>query len=60
MISKGKCTWTKPIEIVRIADEGRRRHWLDEVSGNKSRGRGYAVGTLANGDEMYVRTQVSQ
>ena len=44
----------------RTADEGRRRHWLDEVSGNKSRGHGYAVGTLANGDEMYVRTQGSQ
>lgn len=32
---------------------------FDEVRGKKSRGHGYVVGILANGDEMYVRTQGS-
>ena len=32
---------------------------FDEVSGDKSTGHGYVVGTMANGDKMYVRTQGS-
>ena len=32
---------------------------FDEVHGNKSQGHGYVVGTMANGDKMYVRIQGS-
>jgi len=32
---------------------------FEEVSGDKSTGHGYVVGTMANGDKMYVRTQGS-
>jgi len=59
MISKGKCTWTRPMEIVGTQTKEDVGTGFDEVVGNKSRGHGYVVGTLANGDKMYVRTQGS-
>jgi hypothetical protein len=59
MISKGKCTWTKPMEIAGTRTKEDVGTGFDEVSGNKSHGHSYVVGTLANGDKMHVRTQGS-
>jgi hypothetical protein len=58
-ISKGKCTWTKPMEIAGTQTKQDVGTAFDEITGNKSHGHGYVVGTLASGDEMYVRTQGS-
>jgi len=46
MIAKGKCTWTKPLEIAGTQVK-------DDI------GTGYVVNTWANGDKSYVRTQGS-
>jgi hypothetical protein len=51
MISKGKCSWTKPPEIAGTQTK-------EDVGTNFS-GHGYVVGTLASGDKMYVRIQGS-
>jgi hypothetical protein len=59
MISKGKCTWTKPMEIAGTETKEDVGTVVDDINGNKSHGHGYVVGTLASGDKMYVRTQGS-
>ena|SRR5215471_14206506 len=59
MISKGKCTWTKPMEIAGTQTKEDVGTGFDEVVGKRSRGHSYVVGTLANGNEMYVRTRGS-
>lgn len=59
MIAKGKCTWTVPMEIAGTKATEDIGTGFDEVSGNKSRGHSYVVGTLANGDKTYVRAQGS-
>jgi len=59
MISKGACTWTKPMEIAGTQTKDDAGANFDEITGDKSHGHGYVVGTLANGDKMYVRTQAT-
>lgn len=59
MISQGKCTWTKPMEIAGTQTKEDLGTNFDEVRGNKSQGHGYVVGTMANGDTMYVHIQGS-
>ena len=55
VISQGKCTWTKPVEIGGI--QSKEGVWTDsaEVSGDTSRYRGYYMDTMANGDKVYYR-----
>lgn len=57
MISKGKCSWKKPMEIAGTQTKEDIGTGFDEIRGSRSNGHGYVVGTLANGDKMYVRTQ---
>jgi len=59
MISKGKCSWTKPMEIAGTQTKEDIGTNFDDVHGNKSQAHGYVVGTLANGDKMYVHIQGS-
>ena len=59
MIAKGKCTWTKPMEIAGTQTKEDICTGFDEISGAKSRGNGYEIGTWTNGDKSYVRTQGS-
>jgi hypothetical protein len=59
MLSKGKCTWSKPMEIAGTQTKEDVGTGFDELHGNKSQGHGYVIGTMANGDKMYVRTQGS-
>jgi len=46
-ISKGKCTWTKPMEIAGTQTKDDDGTNFEEVSGDKSTGHGYVVGTMA-------------
>jgi hypothetical protein len=54
-ISKGKCTWTKPMKIAGTQTKEDDGTNFDDVKGDLSAGLGYVVGTMDNGDKMYVR-----
>jgi len=56
-ISKGKCTWTKPMKIAGTQTKEDDGTDFDDVKGGRSAGLGYVVGTMDNGDKMYVRIQ---
>jgi len=56
-ISKGKCTWTKPMKIAGTQTKEDDGTNFDDVKGGRSAGLGYVVGTMDNGDKMYVRIQ---
>lgn len=56
VISQSKCTWTKPMSIANIqTKEDIVTNW-DETFSSGARVRGYAVGTMANGDKFIART----
>ena len=59
MISKGKCTWTKPMKIAGTQTKEDDGTNFDEVNGDRSTGHGYVVGTMDNGDKMHVSIQSS-
>ena len=59
VISQMKCTWTKSLEIAGLQSKEEVDTSFGEVSGNRSHGQGYAVGTMTNGDKYYGRTQDS-
>jgi hypothetical protein len=59
VISQTKCTWTKSFEIAGVQSKEHVYTSFIEVSGNRSRDQGYAVGTMTNGDKYYVRSQDS-
>jgi hypothetical protein len=59
MISKGKCTWTKPMKIAGTQTKEDDGTNFDELDGDRTRGHGYVVGTMDNGDKMYVSIQSS-
>ena len=56
-LAKSNCTWTKPIEMAGLAAKDGVDTEFDDMTGNNSRGSGYFVGTMANGDKFYVRYQ---
>jgi hypothetical protein len=58
-IVKGGCTWTKPMEIAGTQTKEDTGTGFDEISGTKSGGNGYVIGTWTKGDKSYVRTQGS-
>jgi hypothetical protein len=58
-IAEGKCTWTKPLEIAGTKSKDDIGTGFGDVTGNKSQEHGYVVGTWANGDKSFVRTQGS-
>ncbi len=60
MITKGSCTWTKPIEIEGVAGKTAAVTQFIEVRGNRGRGHGYVVNTLSNGDKTFVRVESQQ
>jgi hypothetical protein len=53
-IGKGKCTFTKSIEIGGLAAKGEEVTFFGEQSGNRAPGRGLVVGTMANGDKYFA------
>ncbi len=56
-VSQGKCTWSKPMEIAGTQSKDDQVTMSSDATGNKSNGRGYAVGTTASGDKFFVRLQ---
>lgn len=54
-LSKGNCTWTKPMEIAGIQDKEYSYVATGEMRGNRSHGYGAGVDTMANGDKAYDR-----
>jgi hypothetical protein len=57
VISQGKCTWTKPMEIAGIQNKELVDTSFAEVSGKAARIRVYVVDTMANGDKGYYRVE---
>jgi hypothetical protein len=57
VISKGPCTWTKPMEIAGLKSKDQTGVDFSEIDGNKSRTHGSGVGSMDNGDKFYFRNQ---
>ena len=55
-ISQGNCTWTKPISIAGTQTKDDVDTNALEILESGAKAQGYVVGTLANGDKLYVRT----
>jgi len=55
IISQGKCTWTKPLEIEGAKTQGGPFTVFSEQSGNIMRDHGYVMDTLDSGDKYTVR-----
>ena len=58
-VSQSKCTWTKPMDIAGTQTKEDVVTASDDMRGNRSRSHGYVVGTVANGDKMFVRFEGS-
>jgi len=58
-ISRGKCSWTKPMEIAGIQTKEDVVTTSAEITGARAHAHGFVVGTMSNGDTMYVRIQGS-
>jgi hypothetical protein len=56
-VTKARCTWPKPIEMAGIASKEGLSVSVDEISGDLTTGRGYHMGTMANGDRFESRFQ---
>jgi len=54
-IAQSKCNWTKPMDIAGIQTKDTVDTAVDDVRGGKSRGHGFVVDTMSNGDKMYGR-----
>ncbi len=54
VIGKVNCTWTKPWEAEGVQAKGGTSVVSEDMKGNRSTGRGYHTGTMANGDNYYV------
>jgi hypothetical protein len=59
-IGKLTCTWSRPTEVGGVIHKSEDATFFWEVSGNRVRGRGRNVETMANGDKFYVSTQISE
>ena len=57
MISRGTCTWTKPMEIAGTKTKTDVLTNYDEIKGDTSQGHGDGVGTLESGDQFRVRVE---
>ena len=58
-IAQAKCRWTKPFEIEGIQAKDGVSTFFDEVSGDRSRTRGFYSDTMANGDKAQYRYEGS-
>jgi hypothetical protein len=60
VVSQGKCTWTKPMQIAGSESKEDTVTVFAEVRGNKVSAQGYGEGTLASGDKFTVRLRATQ
>jgi hypothetical protein len=56
-IMKLKCSWPKPLEIAGFQIKEDEVTVFEEAKGNAGTDRGYVVGTMSNGDKIFVRNQ---
>ena len=56
-ISKLKCTWPKPFELAGVSVKDDELTVFEEVTGSTASDRTFVVGTMANGDKIFVRAQ---
>ena len=54
-IGRQKCTWIKSFEIGGTEAKEDISTFFSEISGDSARDQGFAVGTMANGDNYHVR-----
>jgi len=59
MLSKVKCEWSKPIEMEGLKSKSGESTQSDDASAKNSRGNGYHMGIMDNGDKYFVRYQGS-
>jgi hypothetical protein len=57
VIGRWHCTWTKPFEIWGVQAKDDINTQFSDSSGNTAHVRGYSVGTMNDGDKLYVRFQ---
>lgn len=55
VVTKVKCTWTKPIELAGVQAKTGEDTVFSEANGLKSRDSGYDMTAMANGDQFVVR-----
>jgi hypothetical protein len=60
VLSQGKCTWTKPMQLAGSETKQDTVTMFAEVRGNTVSGHGYGEGTLASGDKFTVRLRAKQ
>jgi hypothetical protein len=56
-ISRGTCTWTRPMEIAGTKTKTDVLTNYDEIKGDTAQGHGDGVGTLESGDQFRVRVE---
>ena len=56
-IMKFKCSWVKPLEIAGFEIKEDELTVFEEGRGSAGTDRAYVVGTMSNGDKVFVRTQ---
>jgi hypothetical protein len=54
---KVRCSWSKPLEIGGLQTKADELTIFEEIVGTAGTDRTYVVGTMSNGDEVFVRTQ---
>jgi hypothetical protein len=55
VVMKGKCKWTKPMEVAGVETKTGDDTVFADSTGTKSRDTGYHISTMANGDQFVVR-----
>ncbi len=58
-ISQSKCTWSKPLDFSGAQTKEAVFTNFAEANGERMQEHGFSVETLANGDNLHVRTQAS-
>ena len=53
-ISKNKCTWTRPLQLEGLQSTQDEVTTFSDVSGTTATDRTYVVGTMSNGDKVFV------
>jgi hypothetical protein len=60
VLSQGKCTWTKPMQLAGSETKEDTVTMSAEVRGDKVEAHGYGEGTLASGDRFTARLRATQ
>ncbi len=58
-VTQGKCTWTKPLVIEGVPSKEGVATGLQEVDGDNIKNHGVYVETMANGDQVHMRYEVT-